>query len=109
MTSGFLDDKFYEELAEFCKGQANPKRLKILHLLSDGEKTVGEISRMLGIPQANISQHLGYMRRAGVVKARRVGSTVYYSVADSRISEACGLISQVVADRIGITVREKAR
>jgi ArsR family transcriptional regulator len=93
-------------LAEFCKGQANPKRLKILHLLAEGEKTVGEISKILGIPQANTSQHLGFMRRAGVVKSRRAGSTIYYSIADSRISEACSLISQVVADKLGLMVEE---
>jgi len=97
-----LLEDFYQALSEFCKGQANPKRLRILHLLMNGEKTVGEISRDLGVPQSNISQHLGFMRRAGVVKTRRAGNTIYYSITDQRIATACKLISQVVAERLGI-------
>jgi hypothetical protein len=42
-----LSDEFYERLAEFCKGQANPKRLKIINLLANGEKSVSEISNIL--------------------------------------------------------------
>ncbi|MEM3031958.1 MAG: metalloregulator ArsR/SmtB family transcription factor [Nitrososphaerota archaeon] len=103
MTTGQeFSQQFYEALADFCKGQANPKRLRILHLLMHGEKTVGEISRELGISQANTSQHLGYMRRSGVVVARRAGNTIYYGLADQRVATACSLISQVVAERLGL-------
>jgi DNA-binding transcriptional ArsR family regulator len=68
-----LSDEFYERLAEFCKGQANPKRLKIINLLANGEKSVSEISNILNIPQANLSQHLSYMRRAGRSKVQERG------------------------------------
>lgn len=101
-TQLFYSEDFYEMVAEFCKGQANPKRLKIIELLSSGEKSVGELSRALHIPQANLSQHLSYMKRAGVLRSRREGATVYYYLADGRIAEACRLIKQVVAERHGL-------
>lgn len=95
-----LEEEFYNALAEFCKGQANPKRLMILHLLMDGEKSVGEIVETLKIGQPTVSQHLNYMKRSGVVKSRREGNTVYYSLADERIAQACSIISQVVKERV---------
>ena len=99
-----LSDDFYEKLAEFCKGQANPKRLKIISLLSSGEKSVTEISQALNIPQANLSQHLSYMRRVGVLKARREGPTVFYRIADERIVQACNLLKKMMAERLGIEI-----
>lgn len=95
-----MSDRFYERLAEFCKGQAHPKRLKIINLLGSGERTVTEISQVLGIPQANLSQHLSYMKRAGVLKSRRIGTSVYYSLADERIAQACNLLKQMMLERI---------
>ncbi|MCS6784312.1 MAG: metalloregulator ArsR/SmtB family transcription factor [Candidatus Caldarchaeum sp.] len=93
-------EQFYEALAEFCKGQAHPKRLMILHLLMMGEKSVGEIVQALKIEQPTVSQHLSFMKRTGVVKSRRVGNTVYYSLADLRVAQACHLISQIVKEKL---------
>ncbi|MEM1943207.1 MAG: metalloregulator ArsR/SmtB family transcription factor [Candidatus Caldarchaeum sp.] len=100
VSETLASEKFYEALAEFCKGQAHPKRLMILHLLMEGEKSVGEIVEALGAGQPTVSQHLGYMKRSGVVKSRREGNIVYYSLADKRIAEACSIISQIVKERI---------
>ncbi len=102
VAPALLSDEFYERLAEFCKGQANPKRLKIINLLATGERSVSEISNILNIPQANLSQHLSYMRRAGVLKARREGATVFYRLADERIAQACNLLKQMMMERFGI-------
>ncbi|MEM0348644.1 MAG: metalloregulator ArsR/SmtB family transcription factor [Candidatus Caldarchaeum sp.] len=94
-----LSEEFYNALAEFCKAQAHPKRLMILHILADGEKSVGELVEQLGIKQSTVSQHLSFMKRTGVVKSRRAGNTVFYSLTDPRIAEACSIISQVVRER----------
>ena len=56
------DDTLYERHAEFCKMFSNPKRLRILHLLKDGEYSVSEISEETGIAQPTVSQHLRKMR-----------------------------------------------
>ncbi|MCS7129276.1 MAG: metalloregulator ArsR/SmtB family transcription factor, partial [Candidatus Caldarchaeum sp.] len=95
-----LSEEFYETLAEFCKSHANPKRLRILHLLMAGEKSVGELCQLTGLSQPTISQHLSFMRKTGVVRARREGNAVFYSLADKRVAQACSILSQIVAERI---------
>jgi DNA-binding transcriptional ArsR family regulator len=55
-------------------------RLMILCQLAGGEKSVGELSRTLGMPQSPLSQHLSRMRREGLVKTRRNAQTIYYSL-----------------------------
>lgn len=55
-------------------------RLMILCQLAEGEKSVGELSRLLEMPQSPLSQHLSRMRSEGLVEARRDAQTVYYSM-----------------------------
>ncbi len=56
-------------------------RLRILHLLRDGELCVGDIVDVLRIPQPRASRHLAYLRRAGLVVVRKAGLWSYYSLA----------------------------
>ena len=95
-----INYELFKIQAEFCKGMAHPKRIMILHLLKDGEKTVNELEAETGIPQPNISQHLSFLRQQGLVKARREGNNVYYSLSDTRIAEACELIRQAIKERL---------
>ena len=60
---------------------ADPTRLRILHLLRDREICVGDLVRALRVPQARASRHLNYLRRAGLVRARKDGLWVHYSLA----------------------------
>ena len=55
-------------------------RLMILCQLATGEKSVGELSRLLDMPQSPLSQHLSRMRGEGLVEPRREAQTVYYSL-----------------------------
>ena len=59
-------------------------RLRILHLLVPGELCVCDLVRVLGSPQPTVSRHLAYLRRAGLVKARRQGLWMYYELATAR-------------------------
>jgi DNA-binding transcriptional ArsR family regulator len=72
----------------------------MLYELREGEKTVGELSTATGLRQANASQHLALMRHSRVVVERRVGNSVFYSIVDKRISEACDLIKAVLLDQM---------
>ncbi len=83
--------------AEFCKSLSDPKRLRIIHELRQGEKSVGELAESLGIKQSNTSQHLAVLRKAGVVVPRRENSTVYYRLVNPRIAEACDIVREVIA------------
>jgi ArsR family transcriptional regulator len=86
--------------AEFCKGMAHPKRILILNLLKDGERSVNELVELTGIPQANLSQHLGILRQLGLLQTRRDGPNVRYSISDMRIVEACNLVKQTIGERL---------
>ncbi|MDG6901227.1 MAG: helix-turn-helix transcriptional regulator [Nitrososphaerota archaeon] len=94
------EEELFELQAEFCKGMAHPKRIYILNLLKGGEKTVNVLARLTGIPQANVSQHLGVLRQLGIVDTRRNGSSVYYSIGDHRVVEACELVRGSIGERL---------
>ena len=74
---------------------ADPKRLCVLEQLSQGERSVSDLSRDVGCHVPNMSQHLAVLRSAGLVVARREGSTVYYRLTDERVLEAYRLIKEV--------------
>lgn len=86
--------------AEFCKGMAHPKRIHILRILKGGEKTVGELARLAELPQANVSQHLALLRKFGLLTTRRVGTNIYYSIGDPRVTEACELVRGCIGERL---------
>ncbi|MCX7794126.1 MAG: metalloregulator ArsR/SmtB family transcription factor [Thermodesulfovibrionales bacterium] len=90
----------YELQAEICKVLASPKRIEILNVLKDGEKTVSELVEILGVPKANVSQHLAIMRHKGVLKTRRKGVNIYYSISHSKIIEACTLMKEVLNEQL---------
>lgn len=56
-------------------------RLRILHLLQDRETCVGDLVDILQVPQPRVSRHLAYLRKAGLVVARKVGLWNFYSLA----------------------------
>ncbi|MDH4064968.1 MAG: metalloregulator ArsR/SmtB family transcription factor [Acidobacteriota bacterium] len=60
---------------------ADATRLRILALLVDGEVCVCHLHASLGVPQPTASRHLAYLRRAGLVTARRDGTWMHYSLA----------------------------
>lgn len=69
-----------DDACTLLKGLANPHRLMIVCSLIDGERSVRALARLLGIRETLASQHLGLLRRDGVVAARRDGQTIYYSL-----------------------------
>ncbi len=86
--------------AEFCKGMAHPKRILILNVLKEGEKSVSDLAEATGIPQANLSQHLSLLRQLGLLYTRREGASIYYAIADQRIVEACSLVREAIGERL---------
>lgn len=82
--------------AELLRALASPKRLEIVHLLRDQELSVRGMEEMLGLTQANLSQHLMVLREVGVVVTRRDGKQIYYKLADNRFVEASDLIREIL-------------
>jgi DNA-binding transcriptional ArsR family regulator len=91
-------DELFALHASFCQGLSDPKRLLIVAVLRDGEKSVGELGQLVGARQSNVSQHLALMRHLGLVEARRVDGNVLYRLADPRIVQAVDLLRAVHAD-----------
>jgi ArsR family transcriptional regulator len=71
-----------KSLASTYKALSDATRLRILTLLVEGEVCVCEIHDTLRLPQPTVSRHLGYLRRSGLVEARRDATWMYYRLAD---------------------------
>lgn len=85
----------YEKNAETYKLLAHPKRLEILNLLREQEMAVEDLVKTLGIPKANVSQHLSILRMAKLVTVRREGLRAFYRIVDPRIVEPCRILYQL--------------
>lgn len=88
----------YSLQADLCKALAHPTRLQILDLLSERERTVEELIRIVGTGQSNLSQHLAALRQRRLVVARRQGLNVYYTLSTPKIAEACNLTKKLLLD-----------
>ncbi len=88
------EEALFELHARICSTLSSPRRLMILSVLRDGEKTVSELVEALGVPQGTVSRHLAMMRSQGVVSARREGQSVYYQIANPKIIAAYDLMHE---------------
>ena len=73
--------------AELFKALAHPARIRILEVLADGERSVGEMQPLVGIELSHLSQQLAVLRRARLVTSRKEGSSVFYAVKDRLVVE----------------------
>lgn len=80
------------QASEMLKALSNENRLLVLCHLGQGEMSVGEIQRAIGLSQSALSQHLARLRQDKLVKTRRVSQTIYYSLN----GEAASRIIQVL-------------
>ena len=92
--------EIYKLKAALCKTFSEPKRLIIIDALREGERAVGDLARVVEIGQAVVSRHLAILRDRGVVKSRREGTNVYYSLTDPKIVEACDLVHNILLNQI---------
>jgi DNA-binding transcriptional ArsR family regulator len=99
-------DPLYKLKGEFFKTLGHPARIRILELLSEQDRSVGELLPEIGIESSNLSQQLGVLRRAGVVEARKDGNAVIYSIASPDIAEllavARKVLTTVLSDRVAV-------
>jgi DNA-binding transcriptional ArsR family regulator len=98
----------YDLQAEICSALASPVRLQILDLVSESEKTVGELLAVLEIPKANLSQHLSVLKDAGIIQSRKDGQFQYMSLSLHRIKDACALVRSVLIEKIAIEEKNNA-
>ncbi|OGW81082.1 MAG: hypothetical protein A2Z83_01555 [Omnitrophica bacterium GWA2_52_8] len=73
------------DLQKVFDALADPTRFRILSLLQEGELCVCDFMRVLKEPQSKVSRHLAYLRRSGVVEARKEGLWMYYRLAQPKL------------------------
>ncbi|MER2605517.1 MAG: metalloregulator ArsR/SmtB family transcription factor [Siculibacillus sp.] len=74
-----------ERAANLLKSMGSPRRLLILCQLVEGEKSVGELEKSVGLSQSALSQHLAVLRHKSYVSTRRAGQMIYYSLAGDEV------------------------
>ncbi len=87
-----LKDEALELIAYRLKMLSDPMRLKILHALQEGEKSVQELVQSTGAGQANVSKHLSLLAQHNIVGRTRKGLHVYYYITDDSIFKICDLV-----------------
>lgn len=85
------------DLARFFQALGDPTRLRLLNLMGEREICVCYFVEILGEPQPKISRHLAYLRRAGVVTARREGKWMHYRISMPEQTSAQRLLRQTLA------------
>jgi ArsR family transcriptional regulator len=84
-VNNFIEDRQLERVAETLRVVSHPARLRIIEILEERELSVTQIQDILGITQSQTSQHLNNMRVRGVLKSRKNGNMVYYSIANEDV------------------------
>ena len=82
-----FDRPLSEVKAELFRALGHAGRIRILEVLSDGERSVGELAVLVGLEPSHLSQQLGVLRRVGAVTVQRAGSTAIYSLASPEVGE----------------------
>lgn len=81
------EDEILNEAAEFFRMFCDPTRMKILHALFVAELCVCDISALLNVSQSAVSHQLNSLRQTNLVKYRREGKTVFYSLKDEHVKQ----------------------
>jgi DNA-binding transcriptional ArsR family regulator len=99
-----MEEEGYRLQARMVKALAHPTRLQMLALLREGERCACEFGPLLGLGQANVSQHLAVLRRAHLVNTRRDGVRVMYRLSDERTSEVLDTVAHIARDQFAEAV-----
>jgi DNA-binding transcriptional ArsR family regulator len=83
-------------LAKYFRVLGDPIRLRVLDLVAEQERSVGELAELLGQPQPKVSNHLACLRWCGFVSTRREHRKVYYRVADERVQAVIALARELL-------------
>ena len=94
-----MSDKMLEQVARRFRYLAEPFRLRILKMLSEGEKSVGELVEALQGNQPNVSKHLQLLYDGGLISRRKEGTSNFYAISDPMIFELCDLVCQSIAEK----------
>lgn len=90
----------YALKADFFRVLGHPARVRILELLRDGERTVGDLQVELALDSSGTSQHLGALRKQGILDSRKEGTSVFYRVKDPRTFQLLEVARQILTSHL---------
>jgi rhodanese-related sulfurtransferase/DNA-binding MarR family transcriptional regulator len=90
----------FDEFARAAKALASGRRIELLDVLANGERSVEAVAREVGLSVANTSQHLQILRQAGLVNSRREGTSVHYRLAGPEVFELWRTLRTLAASRL---------
>ena len=88
------------DASDFLKALSHENRLLLLCLLSERERSVGELENILSLRQAAVSQQLARLRLDGLVTTRRDGKTVYYSIANDSVRRVISVMYDIFCEEL---------
>jgi rhodanese-related sulfurtransferase len=90
----------FDAFAQAAKALASGRRLELVDVLANGERTVEALAGEVGLSVANTSQHLQILRQAGLVSSRREGTSVHYRLAAPEVFELWRTLRTLAASRL---------
>ena len=96
-------DPVYVVKAQLFRVLGHPVRIRILELLNDGERSVGDLQAALNLDSSGTSQHLAALRQQGLLESRRAGTSVYYRIRDPRVSQLLAVAKQLLTSALSDT------
>lgn len=98
-------DSLLDLIAARFRLLGEPLRLKLLAALASGERNVGELVALTGAGQPNVSKHLSVLAQSGLVRRRKVGTSIYYAVADPTVLTLCDVVCAGIQQRFADQAR----
>lgn len=95
-----LQEDILLEMADFYKALSDSTRIKILDVLYEGEFCVCDISVLINMTKSATSHQLKYLREMNLIKSRRQGKEVYYSLADRHVKEVFEISREHIMERV---------
>ncbi|HJV96788.1 MAG TPA: metalloregulator ArsR/SmtB family transcription factor [Albitalea sp.] len=95
-----LPPEALEQVAAYFQALSEPTRLRILNLLRDGERNVGELAELCGYTAANVSRHLAMLTQHGLVVRESRGTSAFYRIADDSVYALCDLVCGNIARKV---------
>jgi len=103
-----LPEQALVQVAAYFQALSEPTRLRILNLLRQQERSVGELAQLCGYSSANISRHLTLLTQHGLVARESRGNSAFHSIADSSVHALCDLVCDNIARRLERTASGRA-
>ena|SRR3989304_4415183 len=92
--------KIFELHADVCKALGHPLRIEVIDLLQNKELCFTDILEITGGLKSNLSQHLSVMTKKGILKTRRDGQCIYFSLSSKKVAQACRLMREVLIESL---------